>query len=54
MIIDDIEYYLYIISQRMLNDKCSEVQHTIELGDGDKVKFHIKKLKNPNRGRWDR
>ena len=46
MIIDDIESQLAYVADKMLTEKCSEIQHTIELGTGDKFKFHIRRIKD--------
>lgn len=46
MVIDVIESSLAYVADKMLTEKCSEIQHTIELGTGEKFKFHIRKLKD--------
>ena len=45
MIVDDIESQLAYVADKMLTEKCSEIQHIVELGTGDKFKFHIRRLK---------
>ena len=44
MMIDDIENQLVYIADRMIAEKCSEIQHTIELITGDKFKIHIRRI----------
>ncbi len=44
-ILNEVESTLAYVAVKMLIEKCSEIQHTIELGSGDKFKFHIRKLK---------
>lgn len=46
MIVDIIEGNLAFVADKMLTEKCSEIQHTIELGTGEKFKFHIRRLKD--------
>ena len=45
MIVDLIESSLAYVADKMLFEKCSEIQHTIELGTGEKFKFTIRRLK---------
>lgn len=45
MIIDNIENQLAYVADKMLSEKCVEIQHIVELTTGEKFKFHIKKLK---------
>ena len=44
--IDKIETFMIAIAEAMNVEKCSEIQHTVELYGGNKYKFHIKKLKD--------
>lgn len=46
MIVDVIEGNLAFVADQMLTEKCSEIQHTIELGTGEKFKFHIRRIKD--------